>query len=355
MAENPHIPPPSDRRAPASGPSSTTPPPADQTAPPPPRKKGHDILKWTLLVLLLLIVGGAVLLYINLNRIVRAQVEKQSAAQLNVPTSLGGANVSLFGGSVSLSDFNVGSPAGFNAERMLSLGEVNVEAKITELNDDPVRVQTIDIVRPRMTIEMQGTQFNVKKFIDQLPPGEPKPADEEKPLKLVIGNLKVTGAEVVFRPDPSALSAIPGLNPDSINLKDEYILTLPNIELKNVGTGEGAENGAAIKEVVTLLVTSMAAKAAESEQLPPELRSLLSGDVEEMINLAKAKIGEELNKQVDEIKADLKEKIGEELGDQVGEILSDPNKLKEDPGKAIKEGLGGLINRKKGSPATQPK
>lgn len=351
MAETPHTPPPTSTPPPANSPAAATPPPAEVT--PPPRKKGRGILKWTLLILLLLIVGGVALLYINLNRIVHAQVEKQSAAQLNVPTSLGGANVSLFGGQVSLSDFTVGSPAGFNADRMLSLGEVNVEANITELNDDPVRVQTIDIVRPRMTIEMQGTQFNVKKFIDQLPPGDPKPADEEKPLKLIIDRLIVTGAEVAFRPDASALSGL-GINADDLNLKSEYILQLPNIELNNVGTGEGAENGAAIKDVVTLLVTSMAAKATESDQLPPELRSLLSGDVDEMINMAKAKIGEEMNKQVEKLKADLKEKIGEELGGQVGDILGDPDEVKKDPGAAIQQGLGNLLNRKKEA-ATQPK
>lgn len=355
MAETPQNPPPTPSipSGPTTRPAMTPPPPHDVN--PAPRKKGRGILKWTLLILLLLVVGGGALLYINLNRIVHAQVEKQSAAQLNVPTSLGGANVSLFGGSVSLSNFNVGSPAGFNADQMLALGEVNVEANITELRDDPVRVQTIDIVRPRMTIEMRGTRFNVKQFIDSLPPGDPKPADEEKPLKLVIDRLRVTGAQVAFRPDASALSAVPGLDAGSIDLKDEYLLTLPNIELNNIGTAEGAENGAAIKDVVTLLVTSMASKAAESDQLPPELRSLLSGNVSEMIDMAKAKIGEEMNKQVGKITADLKEKVGEELGGQVGEILGDPNKLKEDPGAAIKEGIGGLLNRKKETPTTQPK
>lgn len=359
MAETPQPPPSRDpvdpappTTTPAARTAATTPVPAT-TPEPPQRKNGRGILKWTLLIVLLLVVAAVVVLYINLNRIIRAQVEKQSEAQLGVPVALGGANVSLFGGSVSLSDYTLGSPAGFNADRMVSLGEVNVEANITELNDDPVRVQTIDIVRPRMVIEMQGTQFNVKQFVDQLPPGDPKPADEEKPLRLIIDNLRVTGAEVAFRPDPNALAKF-GVSADELNLKEEYILQLPSIELNNVGTAEGAENGAAIKDVVTLLVTSMASKATQSEQLPPELRSLLSGNVEEMIDLAKAKIGEELNKQVGEITTDLKKKLGDELGGQVGEILKDPNKLKEDPGKAIEEGLGGLLNRTKKAPATQP-
>jgi hypothetical protein len=205
-----------------------------------------------------------------------------------------------------------------------------------------------------MTIEMKGKEFNIKKFVDGLPPGEAKPADEEKPLKLAIGNLKVTGAEVVFRPDPTVLSSIPGLKADSIKLKDEYILQIPTLDLNNIGTAEGSQNGAAVKDVVTLLVTSLASKATQSEQLPPELRALLGGNVNDMINLAKGKLGEEMNKQVGKITADLKEKIGGDLGGAVGDILNDPNKLKEDPGKAIQQGLGGLLNKDKSGSTTQP-
>jgi len=201
---------------------------------------------------------------------------------------------------------------------------------------------------------MKGKEFNVKKFIDSLPEGDPTPPEEEKPMKLIINNLKVTGAEVVFQPDPSVLSAVPGLDVSKLNLKSEYNLQIPPLELNNIGTADGADNGAAIKDVATLLVTQLAAKAAESEQIPPELRMLLSGNVNDMLNVAKAKLGEEVNKQVGKITADLKEKLGGELGESVGQILSDPNKLKQDPGKAIQEGLGGLINRQSSGSTTQP-
>ena len=357
MAEIPQTPPPTDPVRPATPPAMTTTPSthaADATSAPPPPRKKRGVFKWVLLALLLIILGGGAFLYINLNRIVRATVEKQAAASLNVPTKLGGANVSLLGGDVSLSDFTVGSPAGFAADRMLSLGEVNVESSISDLRSDPVRLQTVDIVRPRMVIEMKGKEFNVKKFIDSLPQDDPTPPEEEKPMKLIINNLKVTGAEVVFRPDAGVLSAIPGLDASKLNLKSEYNLQIPPLELNNIGTADGAQNGAAIKDVATLLVTQLAAKAAESEQIPPELRMLLSGNVNDMLNVAKAKIGEEVNKQVGKITADLKEKIGGELGESVGQILSDPNKLKQDPGKAIQEGIGGLINRQSGGSTTQP-
>src|SRR5687768_8643893 len=274
---------------------STTPTTPAETHPP---KKKRRVLRWIFLILLLLIVGGLALLYINLNSIVRSTVEKQSQVALNVPTSLGGANVSIFGGKVNLSNFNVGSPEGFVAPEMLSLGGIDVAVKLTELRNDPIHVASINVSNPKLVLEQKGMGFNVKKFVEQLPPGEEDPpAEGEEPINLIIDDLKITGAQVVFRPDPSALSAVPGLA-DKIKLKSEYVLNIPPIEMKNIGTGEGASNGAAIKDVTTMIVTGMAQKAAESNDLPPELRQILSGDLSQLTELAKAKLGAEVNKQL---------------------------------------------------------
>jgi len=68
-----------------------------------------------LLVIVILIVVGLIVLYVNLNGIVRRTVQTQSQASLNVPTKLESANVSLFGGEVALKGFEVGSPQGFKA------------------------------------------------------------------------------------------------------------------------------------------------------------------------------------------------------------------------------------------------
>jgi hypothetical protein len=359
---------------PPAGPAATNPPPAS-TAPaagatgeaPPPRKRGGigRIIKWALLVLLLLVVGIGIYVYVNLNRIVETTVERQGTAQLNVPTTLGGANVSLFGGSVQLSDFNLGSPEGYAADQMMSLGGLDVQVKLSELRNDPIRIASINVSNPKLVLEQKGLAFNIKKFIDGLPAGDPAPADEE-PLKLIIGNLKVTGTQVVLRPDVQAIrSALPGGVGEQLRLQDEYVLTIPPIELTDIGTGEGAENGAAIKDVVTMLVTEMSSKAAQSEQLPPEIRQILSGDVSAIADAVRAKVTQEVQKQVDSVKAQVEEKKAEvqqkiesELGKAAGDVLKDPQQLKEDPQKAIEQGLGGLLNRRKEQPkqpATQPK
>ena len=69
----------------SSPPSQPTPTATPEPTPAPKKKSG--ILKWVLIVLLLVIVGGLVVLYLNLNGIIRSTVETQSNASLNLPTA----------------------------------------------------------------------------------------------------------------------------------------------------------------------------------------------------------------------------------------------------------------------------
>jgi cell division protein FtsB len=316
---------------------------------PEPKRSGRRALKLILVVLLLVIVIGLILLYLNLNRIVRSTVESQSSASLNVPTKLQSAQVSLLGGSVKLNDFDIGSPAGFKADQMMSLGAVNVDVSLGELRQDPIKISSIDLQSPKMIIEMQGTGFNIKKFVDQLPPTEP----QAEPIKMVIGQLNVSGAQVIFRPDVAAMSSLPGIGEALGGLKQEYVLSIPPLKLENIGTGEGSENGAAIKEVVSLLVTELAAKAAQSEQLPPEIRQILSLNVNDLAGSLKQKLGEEAQKQLGKIATDVTKDLSPEAAKAVEGVLKDPRTAATNPAAAIEQGLGGLLGGRK-KPATQP-
>jgi uncharacterized protein involved in outer membrane biogenesis len=339
-------------------------PAGSSASPAPERRKGGPlrVLKWVVIVVVLLIVIGLVALYLSLNSIVRSTVQKQSTAQLNVPTELDAARVNLFGGDVTLKGFDVGSPQGFKAPQMMSLGAVDVGVKLSELRQEPLRVDQITITDPKLVIEMDGTKFNVKQFIDNLPAGEPpKPADQKQPMKLIINDLKVQGAQVVFRPDLQAISALPGIGQSLSGLKQEYTLNIPTLQMQNVGTGEGNQNGAAIKDVVSLLVTQLASKAAQSNDLPPELRQVLSLNVGDLTNMLKAKLGEAAQQQLGKITEDLsknlppeaanaiKEKLGGILGGVTGttQPSSPTTGPSHDATKALEQGLGNLLGGKK--------
>jgi len=289
-------------------------------------------LKWIVLVVVVLVVAVLIGVWMNLNRIVRSTVETQATASLNTPTKVGGASVSIFGGKVGLDNIAVSSPQGFSAPQMVSLGGLNVAVSYGQLRKEPITVDQIVIDKPNLVIEQSGGKFNFKVLMDQQPK---QPSDGKEPMRLIINDLQVKDAKVVLRP------GIPGLS-------NEIQVPIPSFALKDIGSGDGAKNGAAVKEVVMLLVTTMAGKAAESDQVPPEIRLLLKGDVQAIAQEMAAKYGAKL---AGEITKNLKG----ELGDVAGGVIDAATKGK-DPGKAIQEGLGGLLNKgEKKQPTTKTK
>jgi hypothetical protein len=145
--------------------------------------------------------------------------------------------------------------------------------------------------------------------------------DEGEPIRLIIQDLAVKDAKVVIR------AGIPGLD-------QEIVVPVPSFQVKEIGTGEGNKNGAAIKEVVMLVVTTLAEKASESKQIPDGVRQLLNLNADQI----QARLGSELNKQI--------EKVTKDLGKD----------LPKDLDKTIQEGIGGLLNQNRNrQPSTQPR
>jgi hypothetical protein len=300
------------------------------TSEPTPQSPSSDIprkssvgrkLMWIVVGLVAVVVIGLAVVWMNLNGIVKRTVETQATNSLDLKTTLGSANVSIFGGSLQLEDLKIASPAGYSADQMLALSGAGVKVSLGELRSDPIHVRNVTIDQPRVVIEAKGTKLNFQAIVDQQPKSDPATSGE--PLKLIIDELNVNGAQVALRHGLN----VPGLQP-------EYSLTLPSIALKNVGSGEGAQNGAAIKEVVVQLLTVIAAKAAESDQLPKELRDLLNLNVEAVAQ----RVGQEVNKQIDRVKSDLTKKLPPEVGGAVDQALGG-----KDPGKAVEQGLRGIL------------
>jgi hypothetical protein len=159
-------------------------------------------------------------------------------------------------------------------------------------------------------------------------------------MKLIIDQLTINDASVVLRP------GIPGL-------AQEINVPLPSIDVQNVGSGEGNQNGAALKEVVMQVVTIMASKATESDKIPPEVKALLSGNIKEV---ASKLVGEQAKK----IAGQLEQKIGGQAGQVVGDILKNPNAAATNPAGTVQQGLGGLLNqatapKPKKQPTTRPR
>lgn len=281
------------------------------------------LIRRIIFAVVLLVIVAVVALYFSLDRIIKNTVQSQATSSLNLSTTLGGANLSLFGGKLDLSDLQIASPKGYSSPQMFGVGSTDLAVSYGQLRNDPVHVSAITIANAKLIIEQKNGQFNFKQAMDEMPKSDTAPSNS-KPLKLIIDDLTLSNPQVVVK----------GLGATDIPV------TLPTIELKNVGTGDGSQNGAAVKDVVTQVITAMAASASNSSALTAEFKTILSANV----GAAMTKLGGEAQKRVAAA-------IPGEVGQSLSKLVSDPQALAKDPSKAVQSILGGGIA---GNSTTQP-
>ncbi len=211
-----------------------------------------------ILVIIGLVVIALIAVFLDLSHIVKTVVQDEATRSLNLGTTVETARAELFAGRVRLDQLDIASPRGFGAPHMLEVRQIDVGASYGELRHKPIHVGAIDIEGLRLVIEQAGGALNFRKAMELMPKSDPK----KPPMKLVIDELRVKDAHVVIHP------GVPGLD-------QEVTVEVPELSLKNIGHGKGADNGAAIKEVTMQVISALATKAAESDRLPPEVKALL--------------------------------------------------------------------------------
>jgi hypothetical protein len=277
------------------------------------------IIRRALLVLVLLLIVAGAVFYFSINRVVKSTVQSQASSSLNLQTTLNSANLSLFGGKLNLNQLQIASPPGYTAPQMLDVGDTNLAVSYGQLRDDPIHVSSITIDKPKLVLEEKNGVLNFKQAMDNIPPGDKAPSNKP-PLKLIIDELRVNNPEVVVKGLPSGDLTVP----------------IPSLTLKGVGTGEGANNGAAVKDVVMQVITAMAGSASNSTALAAEFKAILGANV----SATAAKLGGDAAKRIAAA-------IPGDLGKNLSSALADPQALIKDPNKA----LNGLLGK---NATTQP-
>jgi hypothetical protein len=292
-------------------------------------------LRRIVLVLLLLVIVAGVVVYMYLDRIIKSEVQTQASSSLNLATTLDSAHLALMGGELTLSDLQIASPSGFKADHMIGFDKLKVAVSYGQLRKDPIHIQTIAIDNPKLVIEQVNGKLNFKVVMDQMP-ATPASASSSKggdraegqPIKVIIDELDINNAEV-------DLQGLPGLDKG-------ITVPVPSLSLKNIGNGDGAGNGAAVKDVVMQVINALAAKASDSKNLSGLAQQLLKSNVGAIENQLKGQIGKELSGVTSKLPGDLGNSLGATTQGSVGDV---EKSLKKDVGSQ----LGGLLGGKKKS------
>jgi len=200
------------------------------------------MLKKILLLILLVIVIGLTAAYFYRNMLVEAAVEKSGTYVLKVDTNLGSASLDLGGGSLSLSDYTIDNPAGFEGDHFLKLDHAMVAVNSGSLLDDEVVIDSIVLEGFRLSLEQIDRKGNYLTLLDNLKKfNVSSDSESSKKLKVKKVALRDIGADL-------SLSLM-----GKVSEKKSFVLD--DFTLKDVGGADGTTTSGLIKTVIGELLT----------------------------------------------------------------------------------------------------
>lgn len=251
------------------------------------------ILLRTVVALVVLIVLAVVAVFFSLNAMTKKGVETFGPPMTKTEVSLGSADISPFSGRGKLSELFVGNPTEYtNTGFAIKFSSVAVAIKIGSVLSDTVIVDSIDIEQPDICLEGTLNGNNLNQILDNLNSASasqeqqkntPAPSGQ-KPKKFIVKDLVLNGAKV--RVDVSAL----GKSLDKT-------ISIPDIHLQNIGTGDGGVTIAALCQQLFKPVVTETIKSATDELEKNGIDKVTKGASTELKNSAQGVLNNLLNKK----------------------------------------------------------
>jgi hypothetical protein len=227
-------------------------------------------------VLAVIVVGvGIWMLLSNLNSLVAKVIEDEGSKVTETSVRVSGVNIKLREGRGSIDNLAIASPAGYDADKVFSLGNITVDIDVKSVRDDPIVIDEIRISAPEVHAEFndkgESNVDEIRKRVQAYSAGSGGgggegggSGGEEKKIRI----RSFVFEKGVIGVDASAL----GVEKRTVNL--------PEFRLTNVGGSSGGTPDEIAKEIagaVTKQVTSQIAKS-EAKKL---IEDKLGGSIED--------------------------------------------------------------------------
>ncbi len=212
----------------------------------------RKILLWFGGVVVLL-VGLLAVSLLYLGPIIKKGVETVGPRVTQVDVKLADAQVGLLTGSGSLKGLVVGNPAGYKADAAMRLGEVSVAVEPRSLFGEKLHIRSVSILAPEIHLEGGLKENNLAQILANVQAfsGTNQTGSASTEKKLQLDSLVVRGARVI------ADLNVPGL--------PRLELTLPDIELANLGQGpEGITAAELTRQLVSQITTRTLSAVADA-------------------------------------------------------------------------------------------
>ncbi len=193
---------------------------------------------------LLAIIAAVTYFWFNnpLNSLVKSTIEKFGSEMTQSEVRVAHVQLSPTDGQGSLSGLSVGNPKGFSTPHAFKANHIEVAIEPATLTKDVVLIHKILVASPDITYENgdNGTNFDAIQRNIKLYLGNSKTADDNRPdIRVIIESLTIRDIKV--------------------NYNGMLNLTLPDIELHNIGKKKG---GATSAQVVNAIINELNTKLA---------------------------------------------------------------------------------------------
>ena len=208
------------------------------------------------------VIALVIVLSSSLDGMAKRAVESVGPKITKVEVKLDSVSLSPISGSGKVNGLVVGNPEGFKAPSAIRVGSATLAIQPSSLFSDKVIIKTINVEGPEITFETDLRANNLSKLLANINEttggGKESQVEKEEPKaarKLQVNEFIVTGAKVnVSLTSPIVKSAT---------------VTLPEIRLKDLGTGpEGITAASLTKEMLQVVLNkSIEAAAAAAADL----------------------------------------------------------------------------------------
>jgi hypothetical protein len=243
-------------------------------------------------VLFVLLIVALVVVYLFASSIIRPIVESTASKSLQVPTTLGGADLHAFVGNLTLSDLNVANPKPFDTDtpQFVTFKSCSVTLQPTSLIGNTVKINEIKIDGLTLCISQQGIKSNVMAIMNNLKQasgasqGESPSSTQGGSKQLDIDNILLTNTKISVR-----AGGIPGMKSQGFDI------VLENVQIPRPLDAEGRLPKMA--NLMGQILTKIAQQATNDPRMPEGARAImgsvaqLGGDMGKNLNLGNLEKG----------------------------------------------------------------
>jgi len=197
--------------------------------------------------------GAALWAYYSLDVIVKIALEHYGPDVLGVPVKVGDVRISPKSGEGTLKNLEIGTPAGFSAQRAVRFGEVRIALDPATVTDRVVVIREIAIEAPIITLErgrqgsnLDAIQRQINAYVKASAPKDAAGGGDAQPRRFIIERLAIRGAKVTMT---------------NAALKGQGItFDLPDIQMRDIGK---LQNGLRASQAADLVTREIIAKIAQ--------------------------------------------------------------------------------------------